>query len=169
MDSEELRKRLIPPEEMEKVINEIVEIFLIPAFNTEGYQGGTMNASGRWLEELEVVGNKIRGMSYTEQLEYGRRPGIETGSHPPPIGPLIRWVEVKLGLTGDEAKGAAYAIRMKIHTEGTTYYPEGTKLMESLEKPEVAEYVKERMGQFVKTEATLAFSQIILQELKQNK
>ncbi|MCF6265234.1 MAG: hypothetical protein L3J57_01660 [Desulfuromusa sp.] len=51
---------------------------------------------------------------YGEFVERGRRPGKM-----PPQGVLLRWVEVKLGLSGKEAQRVEYLIRRKIGQKGT--------------------------------------------------
>ncbi len=51
--------------------------------------------------------------SYGESLEYGTKP------HFPPIAMIHYWVEKKLGLTGKEAKSAAFCIARAISKRGT--------------------------------------------------
>lgn len=51
---------------------------------------------------------------YAAVIEYGRRPNRPG----PPLDPIRRWVERKLGLTGPEADRAAFAIRRAIHQRG---------------------------------------------------
>jgi hypothetical protein len=50
---------------------------------------------------------------HTLAIEYGRRPGKG-----PPLEPLKAWVIRKLGLSGEEADGAALAIQRKIRFRG---------------------------------------------------
>lgn len=52
-------------------------------------------------------------MAYAVPVEFGSRP------HRPPVEPLQDWVEAKLGLKGDAARRAAWAIAGKIAREGT--------------------------------------------------
>lgn len=59
---------------------------------------------------LGIVGTSL---SYAEPVELGTKP------HMPPIQPLIEWVQVVLGLDGDEAEQAAQAIAWKIAKKGT--------------------------------------------------
>ena len=127
--------------DIETILRGVIDLFLIPRFEELG-----MNASGEWRDNLEVRGSSIWGRSYTEQLVYGRRPGTFA-----PIAPLIKWVEVKLGLTGREAIGVAYAINHKIKNEGTNYYQQGgTTLLEVLNEPKTLDYIKEQSMSIVK-------------------
>lgn len=51
---------------------------------------------------------------YANVIEWGRRP-MRPG---PPLEPILGWVRRKLGLKGNEAKSAAWAIREAIHRRG---------------------------------------------------
>lgn len=137
----------IPNEIVERVLNEVVERFLKPKFIELG-----MNASGDWLNALEVRGNEIWGMDYTNYLVNGRSGGTR-----PPISPLIRWVGYKFGISGQEAISTAYAVATKIEREGTNYYPNGTDLMEVLESREVQEFVVSELSQYVIKEVNQTF------------
>ena len=50
---------------------------------------------------------------YGASLEYGTKP------HFPPVSPLQFWVERKLGISGKEARGVAFAIARAISVRGT--------------------------------------------------
>lgn len=63
-----------------------------------------------------VFGTVGSPLPYALPVELGTKP------HYPPIEPLINWVEVKLGLTGDDAESAARAIQRKIGRVGTPGY-----------------------------------------------
>lgn len=52
-------------------------------------------------------------LSYAAAVELGSKP------HWAPIAPLLDWVQRKLGLSGEEAEGAAQAIQFKIAARGT--------------------------------------------------
>lgn len=154
---DELETRLADPQVLERIIEEVIQAFLVPRFDDYG-----MDATGEWKANIRAEGNKVIGRSYTEQLEYGRRPGT-----PPPIAPLIRWVEAKLGLAGKEGIGVAYAIRNKIAKEGTTWYKQGgTQLLEALQEPAAIEYFRREYGFFIVQETKLYYSQVLLQQLK---
>lgn len=67
---------------------------------------------------VEFTSEAVRGGVATS-LAYAAP--VETGSvpHMPPVGPLVDWVERKLGLRDKEAKGVAWAIARKIAAHGT--------------------------------------------------
>lgn len=154
---EELRERLQMDRKIEEVIMEVVEIFLIPRFMSYG-----MEATGEWRENLRVEGNKLYGRKYTEQLEYGRRPGTYV-----PIEPLRKWAQAKFGMEYNAARSMAFAVSKKIYAEGTKWYKQGgTELMEVLESPEVDRYMKNQLGWHIRSTTEIYFSQVILAELK---
>lgn len=137
----------IPQEVILKGLDKVIDI-LIKKYDDLG-----LRASGDWANNLEGVvdGNSgiILGLEYTEQLVHGRPPGKH-----PKIKPLIQWVEDKLGFTGDEGIGIAYAVANKIADVGTNIYINGgTDLLEVLDLPEtmeaftsgIAEYYAEYM------------------------
>lgn len=119
-------------------MNFIVDSILKPHFMELG-----LNASGEWLNNVStrVEGDTgiISGRQYTEQLVYGRRPGLA-----PPISALERWAQVKLGLQGEQARSAAFAISKKIAREGTEIYKQGgTDLLEILNAPRSLQMIQE--------------------------
>lgn len=127
---------VIPDEEIKRVMGEVAQRFLIPHFLELG-----MNATGEWVKSIEVSASNnvgyIRGRDYSYYLEHGRKPGKR-----PPIAPLERWAQAKLGLSGQQAKSAAFAIANKIAKEGTDYYKQGgTDLLEVLESQECLDFV----------------------------
>lgn len=118
----------------------IVDTILIPHFMALG-----LDATGEWRSSLKTraEGNVgiIRGRQYTEQLVYGRKPGAM-----PPIAPLERWAQAKLGLSGTQAKSAAFAIAKKIAKEGTNIYQDGgTDLLEILETPDTKNKIQKHL------------------------
>lgn len=125
------------------VVQGVIDDILKPKFIELG-----MNASGTWLNSLEarVNGNtgEIWGTDYTYYLANGRAPGNR-----PPIAPLIQWVGYKFGYSGQQAVSTAFAVANKIAQEGTSYYPDGTDLLEVLNSAEVGEYIKDRIGRFL--------------------
>lgn len=131
----------VSDELIKQTLEEVIQLFLIPKFLSLG-----MNASGSWIsalraEALNGIGY-IKGKGYTYQLVNGRAPGNK-----PPITPLIGWVTQKLGKSGSEGVGIAYAIQNKIAKEGTEYYPNGTDLLEVLESKEVKDYIYKKLAQ----------------------
>jgi hypothetical protein len=140
----------------------VVDDILIPHFMQLG-----LDATGEWREYLNVradgqVGT-INGRKYTEQLVYGRMPGAM-----PPIAPLERWAQVKLGLQGSQAKSAAFAIAKKIAREGTNIYKDGgTDLLEILETPEVQKKITQRFQGLITTKVKLMLEREIQQAWQQ--
>jgi len=121
--------------DIETILRNVIDLFLIPRFEELG-----MNATGQWKDNLEVRGSSIWGRDYTNQLVYGRRPGKFA-----PIAPLIKWVEVKLGLTGSQAVGVAYAVNHKLKNEGSNYFQQGgTTLLQILNEPKTLDYITQQ-------------------------
>jgi len=85
---------------------------------------GVFGASGGLLSTIygEVVGKGtpvIKGIVghqsvYGEVIEKGRRAGKTW----PPEGTLLRWIDMKMGVTGEQAKGLEFVIRRKIGQKG---------------------------------------------------
>lgn len=128
------------PQDIERILTEVVNRFLIPKFRELG-----MNATGEWLDSLEVTTGEnsgtIRGREYSQQLALGRKPGKR-----PPIAPIEKWVNAKFGITGAQARSMAFAIATKIAKEGTTWHQKGgSDLIEVLESNEVREYIEGEM------------------------
>jgi len=136
----------IPDEAIIETIQGVIDNYLKPKFIELG-----MNATGQWLESLEaraVNGNgEIWGMDYSYWLANGRKPGKM-----PPVSALIPWVNAKFGIGGKEALSVAFAVATKIKNEGTSYYPDGTDLLEVLHSSEVNDYVSKKLGTFISIE-----------------
>ena len=145
----------IPELDIISIMDTVVQRFLIPKF-----QELNMNATGQWLASLETEarGNVgvIRGQDYSEFLAKGRRPGGM-----PPVSAIQRWVEAKLGLYGAEATSAAWGIAKKIEQEGTSWYPEGSDLLEVLESQEVIDYVTEEFRNAIRLQVEIEFKRDI--------
>lgn len=136
---------VLTKDQISSIVWEVVDNFLIPKFNELN-----MNASGEWLGSLDVVvdGSKayILGNDYTYYLENGRRPGKR-----PPIEPLIRWVTAKFGLTGVQAKSAAFGIATKIAKEGTTHFQSGgTELLKVLNSEDCIKFIQNKITEMLK-------------------
>lgn len=128
---------MLSDSEIEKVIGVVIEKVLFPKFRGLG-----MDATGEWLTNTRAEKNTIVGPFYTKFLVEGRPPGKR-----PPISPIEKWVEAKLGLTGRQATSAAFAISNTMAEKGTTWFRKGgSDLLEILESKEVYEL-------FVKTYA----------------
>lgn len=134
------------PNDIYNILNQVVELFLIPKFESLG-----MNATGEWLDNLEIRidenSGTIRGRQYSEQLAKGREPGKR-----PPIEPLKRWAMAKFGYDEKRALGVAFAVANKIAKEGTSWYQKGgTDLIEVLNSDEVSLYIRERLSGILQT------------------
>lgn len=137
----------IPEDMITRIMQEVVDKFLIPRF----YELN-MNATGEWINSLQVEAEPMRGIikgrPYTEQLVNGRMPGQR-----PPIAPLERWAQAKLGLQGAQARSAAFAIANKIAAEGTTWYQKGgSSLLDVLSEPETVAFVNNKIGEIMSFE-----------------
>lgn len=130
--------------EIERVISEVINLFLIPKFRDLG-----MPATGEWEENVHARGNEIWGRQYTEQLVNGREPGTM-----PPVEAIQRWALAKLG-NGDI--NVAWAIATKIKNEGTSWYPNGSDLLEVLEGQEVADYISSQIRDIIILQVTTQF------------
>ena len=77
-----------------------------------------LNDTKAAMDSLEymVAGHTIiiTGLARVLLLEFGRKAG-----QMPPVEPIQRWVERKLGIDKDKSKGVAYAIALKIKDHGT--------------------------------------------------
>ena len=138
-----------------QTLQEVIDLFLIPKFLSLG-----MNASGSWISALtpaiENGRGVIKGKDYTYYLVNGRAPG-----NAPPIAPLVNWVQNKMGISGREGLGIAFAISKKIAAEGTDYYPNGTALLEVLQSVEVSDYIYEKMRVDLKNSVTLQIKKML--------
>lgn len=148
----------IPNHEIERVIREVIDRFLIPRHEELG-----MRASGDWIESLEAAARDnvgiIRGLDYTEFLVRGRRPGGF-----PPRAVIEKWIADK-GIVPDDGistSALAFLISRKIANEGTEYYKQGgTTLLEILEEPEVIEYIKKEIADILVLEVQTRFKRIL--------
>lgn len=136
-----LSYQILTVDEIASVMDEVVEKFLIPRFNELN-----MNASGDWLRSLgsEAEPNKgiIKGLDYTEYLTKGRKPGGK-----PPISALEKWVQEKMGISGQKGKSVAFAIANKISKKGTSWYEKGgSNLLEVLEEKQTLDFVYMKLG-----------------------
>ena len=67
----------------------------------------------------------IEGLARVLFLQFGRRPGVM-----PPIAPIQKWAESKLGVSPEESKGVAFAIAKKMAEEGTEIFKNREKGLE---------------------------------------
>ncbi len=83
-----------------------------------GYQGGlisTVNSEVTGKGTPLIKGIVFHGSKYGDVVEKGR----SAGKGMPPKGTLVRWLEVKLGLSTKEAQRIEFVVRRKIGLRGT--------------------------------------------------
>lgn len=80
---------------------------------THGTLRGSIIGNVTVLDGLGVQGVVGTALNYAEAVELGTRP------HMPPVEPLIDWVRQKFGLSGKEAKSAAWRVARSIARRGT--------------------------------------------------
>lgn len=117
---------------------------------TTRYEELGMRASGKWVQEKiveadesgTVVRARIEGTKYTEQLQFGRKPGKF-----PPIDSIEQWISDK-GITADiPVRSLAFLIARKIANEGTRYFRDGgTDLINSVVTPERIDSIISKVG-----------------------
>ncbi len=109
-------------------------------------------SSGDWVNSIEVKVQGGHGVilanDYTKYLTRGRASGKK-----PPIAPLEKWVNEKLGVSGKDARGIAFAVAFKIGEEGTKIHQEGgSDLVDGVVTEERIRKIKERIGRAVLVE-----------------
>jgi len=139
----------ITQSQIEQLMGDVIELFVIPRFNSSGYKGKSMNASGNWLNNLKgradvstgILKGVISAPKYTEQLAKGRKPGSL-----PPISKLIEWAKIRFNANDEEARKIAWAVGKNIEKYGTKYYQDGgTNLVEVLSEQATIQYIKEKL------------------------
>lgn len=117
---------------------------------TAKYNELGMRASGDWekgktvdiSERGTVVSGKIEGLDYTEQLQFGRKPGRF-----PPIDAIEKWISDKGIATDIPIRSLAFLIARKIANEGTKYFRQGgTDLIDSVITPERIDDIISQVG-----------------------
>lgn len=128
--------------ELEEILTNVINLFLIPKFNELG-----MKASGEWEENIEAKGNEIWGRDYTEYLTKGRPPN--ESDDPKDIAKFARWAGATFIGKWVQDKGLdlnPYAVAYTIAKKGTKRYPEGSDLLEILETEEVKDYINQELS-----------------------
>lgn len=119
-------------------------------------------ATGDWEKSVSVEREEysvsIWALDYAEYLVNGRAPGGM-----PPIDPLKRWVQAKLGVGGKEGESIAWAVAKKIEKEGTNIYPEGTDLIDGVLTEARFLEIQEKIGQ----EMNLLIQQDLVRQFKE--
>lgn len=109
-----------------------------------------MEASGQWIKSLESTSKEsgtrfigtIKGAKYTEQLQYGRKPGAF-----PPVNAIERWIAHKRITSDIPVRSLAFLIARKISKEGTRYFKQGgTDLIDSVITPQRVDEIVSKVG-----------------------
>lgn len=122
----------------ERIIDDVANIFIKAEINRQG-----VSASGELVQSIKSRGNKMVAVDYVEWADRGRSPG-----RMPPVDKLIEWAQIKLGLSGNDAIGAGWAIAHKIKNEGSKVHREGgySQFLYVLKTRRVMEYIETRAG-----------------------
>lgn len=135
---------------------------LITQYDEQG-----MRASGNWPDTLEVeyieTSAKLTGENYTDQLEYGRRPGAQ-----PPSEAIEQWIKDKgiaSRIEGEiSVSSLAYLIARKIAREGWKREEHGgVELITKVVTPERIQKILDRVG----SEYANTFTTDIINYIKQ--
>lgn len=149
---------MINKRDIEVIMQGVIDDILIPKFLSLG-----MNATGDWIAALEPRARgftgEIWGLDYTKYLVEGRAPGS-----PPPVTPLVRWASAKFGASGNEALSIAFAVRHKIAQEGTSYWPQGTDLLEVLNSDQTKVYIQKKIVAILQEKARSRILSILKDE-----
>jgi len=130
-------KDLLEINEVIHIGNELVTNILIPIFDAKGVKN-----TGEFRESLETRSTssnelQIWGVDYSEFAVNGRKSGKQ-----PPVKQIEKWVQQRLGYSGDKALTVAFAITNKIKKEGTDRHQQMTdKLVDILNSQEVTQYI----------------------------
>lgn len=123
-----------------------------PGFNGDAYGkgrnpkyrgSGPIKATGSLLKDIEIKTTEDAIEVYLPKhwryVDEGRKPGKYV-----PIGPLEEWARIKLGLSGKEAKSAAFGISKNIYKFGiapTYFYSDALDGMEQILDDKIPELV----------------------------
>lgn len=146
-------------QEIEKIVDEVIQRFLIPKFRELG-----MRASGEWEENVHARGNEIWGRDYTEYLSDGRPPNKD--QDPEALHRWVGWAGSTFLKDWVQNKGlnvSPYAVAYKIAREGTDWYPNGSDLLEVLESKDVVDFINEGLSVFIIRDVTLEFKRYVKQ------
>lgn len=140
--------KFVTDAEILNIIQQVVDQFLIPKFNVLG-----MNATGRWLQSLEVGARDsvgvIRGESYTEFLTKGRRPNENQDPKAKAkwaFGMANNNPQFKAWLQARGLVEYGVQIAYKIADKGTTWHEKGgTDLIEMLNERQVIDFINNKI------------------------
>ncbi|MDA8137922.1 MAG: hypothetical protein M0036_04640 [Desulfobacteraceae bacterium] len=105
-----------------KAMHEVTQLGtrLVKGRTPQGVMGAQGGLLGSIQPEVRNVRNGVIGIIGTANpyglvVEKGRRPGQK----PPPADALVRWIEVKMGVSTEDAKKISHPVRWKIAKKGT--------------------------------------------------
>lgn len=156
---------ILPLIERQKIVREVIDKFLIPRFKEL-----QMNASGEWIENVEAVGEKIRGRDYTEYLVRGRRPN--QNQDPKALRAWAYYFGMTVFADWVRNKGLdlnPIAVAYNVAKNGTTWlHKGGSDLLDILKSDEVREYIESRAGVIVLSNITVAIDRYLYTQLNNN-
>ena len=138
-------------EDILSVIGEVVEKFLVPRFMELN-----MNASGEWLNNLEVIATNnreavIRGRDYSYYLVRGRGANKDQS-----LEGLRKWAVwagntfIKEWVRNKGLAADPIAVAMSIAKKGTSWKRKGgSDLLEVLTEPDTVKFIEERLRMVV--------------------
>ncbi|CAM3232067.1 hypothetical protein [Empedobacter stercoris] len=138
-------KDLLEINEVIRIGNDLVTTILVPMFTNKNIKN-----TGEFLESLEARSTssnelELWGVDYSEFAVNGRKSGKQ-----PPVKQIEKWVQTKLGYSGDKALTVAFAITNKIKKEGTDRHQQMTdKLIDILESQEVTQYITQEVMKII--------------------
>ncbi|MDM1542354.1 hypothetical protein [Empedobacter sp. 189-2] len=143
-------KELLEINEVIRIGNDLVTTILVPMFTNKNIKN-----TGEFLESLEAKTTssseiQLWGVDYSEFAVNGRKAGKQ-----PPVKQIEKWVQQRLGYSGDKALTVAFAITNKIKKEGTDRHQAMTdKLVDILESQEVTQYITQEVTKIVNKRIT---------------
>lgn len=148
----------ISNEQIQKVMQGVIDNFLIPKFIESGH-----NASGKFVQSLSADGfdNKgfINGNDYIYFIINGRKPNKDQS--PEALNHFMRWAGHYIFKDWVKDKGidaSPYAIAYNVGKFG---YEGDSTLLEILQSPEVQTYVYDEMGVYMSGQIKITLQQSI--------
>ena len=131
---------LLSKSDQEQILRGVVNDILIPKFISLG-----MNASGEWINSLEVRGDEIWGRDYTRYLAKGRGPNQD--QDPEALKKWVGYYGRTVFAKWVQDKGLQinpFAVAYSVARKGNKYYPQGTDLLEVLSSEATRKYIEDR-------------------------
>ena len=158
----------INDDDIKTAMQGVIDEYLKPKFIELG-----MNASGKWLENLQAdavngVGY-IRGLDYTFYLANGRKPNQDQS--PEAINHFTKWAGFYIFTKWVKDKGISanpYAVARAVAMNGTRNYPSGTDLLTVLTSKEVNQYLYTKINAGVAGKLRLEIQNRVYNTIQQN-